>query len=128
VRSDPPIGSTYCSGTCRRSRAERRLHARSFEGAPTGRSAGLHSRTGRPRWSLLIAHFAGGGQIFLILSIIAVVGSFVLRPRDPWIDQQVVEECLGANLCPACAYPLASAPVEPDGCRVCPECGAAWRA
>jgi hypothetical protein len=31
-------------------------------------------------------------------------------------------------LCPGCLYDLARLPVESDGCAVCPECGAAWRA
>jgi hypothetical protein len=30
--------------------------------------------------------------------------------------------------CLVCAYPLAELESEPDGCTVCPECGAAWRA
>lgn len=29
--------------------------------------------------------------------------------------------------CPSCRYNLASLPPEPDGCTICPECGAAWR-
>jgi hypothetical protein len=33
----------------------------------------------------------------------------------------------GRSVCPICIYPLASIPVEADGCSVCPECGAAWR-
>lgn len=29
--------------------------------------------------------------------------------------------------CGGCNYPLVKLPVERDGCRVCPECGGAWR-
>ncbi len=29
--------------------------------------------------------------------------------------------------CATCAYSLRGLPREPDGCTVCPECGAAWR-
>lgn len=29
--------------------------------------------------------------------------------------------------CLVCAYPLAELESEPDGCTVCPECGAVWR-
>ena len=29
--------------------------------------------------------------------------------------------------CPSCSYGLADLAPEPDGCTVCPECGAAWR-
>ncbi|MFK7884313.1 MAG: hypothetical protein AB8F26_09065 [Phycisphaerales bacterium] len=31
------------------------------------------------------------------------------------------------DLCPHCAHGIGSIPSEPDGCTVCPECGAAWR-
>jgi hypothetical protein len=34
---------------------------------------------------------------------------------------------LDAGRCPSCAYPIADRPLEPDGCRLCHECGAAWR-
>jgi hypothetical protein len=29
--------------------------------------------------------------------------------------------------CPACCYRIGGVPAQPDGCVVCPECGAAWR-
>lgn len=31
------------------------------------------------------------------------------------------------GVCARCQYPLSECPVEADGCRVCPECGCAWR-
>lgn len=31
------------------------------------------------------------------------------------------------RVCPACEYSLESSAPEPDGCTVCPECGAAWK-
>ena len=34
---------------------------------------------------------------------------------------------LGHGLCPSCAYAMRPTPVQSDGCRVCPECGSAWR-
>lgn len=33
-----------------------------------------------------------------------------------------------AGLCGSCGYSLGSLSAQPDGCLVCPECGAAWRA
>ncbi|MEX2219226.1 MAG: hypothetical protein WD749_10765 [Phycisphaerales bacterium] len=39
----------------------------------------------------------------------------------------VLRRCLSEGLCPACGYSLRGVPDQPDGCRVCPECGAAWR-
>jgi hypothetical protein len=35
---------------------------------------------------------------------------------------------LSTGRCPACHDSLAALNIEPDGCTVCPECGAAWRA
>lgn len=35
---------------------------------------------------------------------------------------------LDAGICASCGYGLRDIPPEPDGCRVCPECGGAWRA
>lgn len=34
---------------------------------------------------------------------------------------------LDYDLCPHCAHGLGGIPAEPDGCTVCPECGASWR-
>jgi hypothetical protein len=48
---------------------------------------------------------------------------WVRRRRDRLAEQ--LARCDG---CVACAYPLNGLAPEPDGCTVCPECGAAWRA
>lgn len=29
--------------------------------------------------------------------------------------------------CVRCLYDMSSCPIEPDDCRICPECGAAWK-
>jgi len=34
---------------------------------------------------------------------------------------------LAAGLCASCAYSIDGIPPAPDGCAVCPECGAAWK-
>lgn len=39
----------------------------------------------------------------------------------------VRREVIRAHFCPSCSYRLRGVPPEPDGCTVCPECGAAWR-
>jgi len=31
------------------------------------------------------------------------------------------------SICPSCLFGLTDLPIKPDGCTVCPECGAAWR-
>lgn len=38
----------------------------------------------------------------------------------------VIAAMLARMRCPACGYDLSRSPVESDGCRQCPECGAAW--
>lgn len=48
-------------------------------------------------------------------------GFFELRPRV------IIRGMLSELLCPACGYSLRFAPTADDGCRVCSECGAAWR-
>lgn len=35
--------------------------------------------------------------------------------------------CVRPGHCGACGYPLARLAKEPDGCTICPECGATWR-
>jgi hypothetical protein len=34
---------------------------------------------------------------------------------------------LAKGICPHCAHGIGRIPPEPDGCTVCPECGAAWK-
>lgn len=34
---------------------------------------------------------------------------------------------LGMGLCACCAYRITELRAEADGCRVCPECGSAWK-
>ncbi len=40
----------------------------------------------------------------------------------------LTEVALNAGRCASCAYELADLPTEDDGCVVCPECHAAWKA
>jgi hypothetical protein len=46
---------------------------------------------------------------------------------QPTFRRAAVRRILGLGLCAGCAYELSGAPAGADGCRVCPECGAAWR-
>lgn len=34
---------------------------------------------------------------------------------------------LRKSVCPHCRFSIAGIPPDPDGCTVCPECGAAWK-
>lgn len=49
--------------------------------------------------------------------------AFVIHVRRTINGGQVRNQ---ADSCKACGYNLSGLAVEPDGCRVCPECGAAW--
>ncbi|MEO1278047.1 MAG: hypothetical protein AAFV77_03730 [Planctomycetota bacterium] len=66
------------------------------------------------RWVL------GGGAMMAALAL----GMGVLHARALRY-QRAASFALG--LCPGCGYSIAELQPEADGCRVCPECGAAWR-
>lgn len=40
---------------------------------------------------------------------------------------RIIRSLTRAWMCPGCGYSLAELEPEVDGCRVCPECGGAWR-
>tara|TARA_R110000782_G_scaffold57258_30_gene119860 strand:- start:6950 stop:7294 length:345 start_codon:yes stop_codon:yes gene_type:complete len=44
------------------------------------------------------------------------------RRRD-----RIARELAWVRECLACNYSIDDLPAQPDGCTVCPECGAAWR-
>lgn len=50
------------------------------------------------------------------LGVLAGEARETLRSR--WIE---------ASRCPACSYHMEGVPIEADRCRVCPECGGAWK-
>jgi len=50
----------------------------------------------------------------------------VLRGSFGYSGRKVCDVLLSRRLCPACLVILPD-DEEPDGCTVCPECGAAWR-
>ena len=53
----------------------------------------------------------------------------VLARRRVWGHPPLVRDgLLAQGLCPACGHGVRGIPPGPDGCTVCPECGAAWRA
>jgi hypothetical protein len=51
---------------------------------------------------------------------------FIATKFDWKSPERAQRAMLRAGLCVACAYPIHDIPSEPDGCTVCPECGAAW--
>ncbi len=55
---------------------------------------------------------------------------FAIQPGRQTLDvrsSKVATALLRARLCASCGYELEGINIETDGCRVCPECGAAWR-
>jgi hypothetical protein len=59
-------------------------------------------------------------SVILPLTIVMISGLRILDPR--------YRAMIAANgHCAACGYEIMDLPPEPDGCTVCPECGAAWR-
>ncbi len=57
-------------------------------------------------------------------------GGPVLARRLGWLaaSKEIVLAAVTGGLCGSCAYPLTSARREADGCAICPESGAAWKA
>jgi hypothetical protein len=67
---------------------------------------------------------AGRALGVMITGLILLLYYAVIHRRAPAI---AIGRCVAWGICPACGYPLTGAAIEDDGCRVCPECGAAWR-
>jgi hypothetical protein len=63
----------------------------------------------------------------LLIPLGSVLVWVLLRMVRPWLGMRAVRACLRSEVCPNCAYRIHGIPAEPDGCTVCPECGAAWR-
>jgi predicted Zn-ribbon and HTH transcriptional regulator len=54
-----------------------------------------------------------------LTSLAVLAGEAREAVRAGWIE---------AGRCPTCGYDLQDVRIDSDGCRVCPECGGAWRA
>ncbi len=59
--------------------------------------------------------------------LLVVIGPFIERRRLSRNAAAASEGLLERHLCPSCGYKLTALPIDPDGCTICPECGAAWR-
>jgi multisubunit Na+/H+ antiporter MnhF subunit len=83
---------------------------------------------------LLIIGLVGSVSNFDIvfrIVLVGVIGTVVLcwwLWRGNTRAAAAIRRCVTWGACPSCGYPLAASKVEADGCRVCSECGAAWRA
>jgi hypothetical protein len=66
-----------------------------------------------------------GGPVGLLAAVVwVVVVSRLFRRR---LNRMARGQALAQEECPACGYGLKGIPRQEDQCRVCPECGAAWR-
>lgn len=70
-----------------------------------------------PMWSVVLAVAPAG---------VAIPTSLVLLERR-FQAERYRDAYIRIGLCPSCGFDVSAAPVESDGCHVCPECGAAWR-
>ena len=73
-----------------------------------------------------------GSAGFVLLTLSAVVpGALAISLGIPFVrwywGPATVRAILAECHCAACGHPLPESTDEPDGCTVCPECGAAWR-
>lgn len=63
--------------------------------------------------------------------IAAIAIDRVLSTRPWWYGPAAIQAhyraMLARSCCPVCTYSLDGVSPERDGCRVCPECAAAWR-
>ena len=83
-----------------------------------------------PLGVLLVAVFVA--MIFALYSVWFVVPLVVIGcgAREYWREsawRSLRSSMIRDGYCASCSYTLADSPIKPDGCRVCPECGAAWR-
>lgn len=74
-------------------------------------------RTGWPWWLKILSGLPMG-----ILP--ALITIFMVRRVAP---QRLARQHVRAGYCGSCAHDLTGLSREGDGCRVCSECGAAWR-
>lgn len=81
--------------------------------------AGVHAAvSGDPRRAVLM---------FVFLPPVVALGYIWRRQMDAALARLESARAELPPVCPSCRYDLAGLPVEPDGCTVCSECGAAWR-
>jgi multisubunit Na+/H+ antiporter MnhF subunit len=82
---------------------------------------------------LLVIGLLGSVSAFDILFRIVLVGALGSMVLGWWLWRgntraaAAIRRCVTWGACPSCGYPLGASKVEADGCRVCSECGAAWR-
>ena len=83
-----------------------------------------------PSLGVLFAIKVGMLSLFIglvVFWVLAGVASLVMTLIDAKAEQVWGSDRRQRECCRACGHSLSGLVVEADGCRVCPECGAAWR-
>ncbi len=82
---------------------------------------GIRAALGRPLFPAdLVAQICGFVGVFFVIALI-------WSRRRAQLTAEYIAECRALRACASCGYSLQRLSPEPDGCTVCPECGAAWR-
>jgi hypothetical protein len=98
---------------------DRRIHLLlALLGIPLGLAIRQHSAPGYVN----IALTAIATMPLLAVAAMPVALIVVLRRK-----RERVSQLSKTQACLACGYSLKDLPSDPDGCTICPECGAAWR-
>lgn len=64
---------------------------------------------------------------FVAAPALLFIGPLAWRPVNTMVVRLRGRAFVAIGRCPCCGYELSQLSIEPDGCVVCPECGAAWR-
>jgi len=80
-----------------------------------------------PAWLAISARWPWWATLVACIPMVAcpaLVTIFVVRRVTP---QRLAQHQVRAGYCGSCGHDLTGLAPEADGCRVCSECGAAWR-
>lgn len=83
-----------------------------------GHASQFLARIGAPAW------IAGNAAVASMALVITAGASWFVHRCS---RAAVAEALLGVGACPSCGHPVRDIAPAPDGCTICPECGAAWR-
>lgn len=80
-----------------------------------------------PSWLTFGASLPWWASILCAIPIGALPAIIVIALTRRVAAQRLARFTARAGYCGSCAFDLVHAQEDVDGCRVCPECGAAWR-
>ncbi len=78
----------------------------------------------------LVPFYGWQGEIIrgaIVLAISIPFSFYNLRSHRARASPELVRSYLASNRCPSCDYDLSAQVAAADECKVCSECGAAWR-